>query len=52
MRARADKIGATYTVTSRVGEGTTVEVVVPPKAIERAAGNGALAGTTAGPASG
>jgi PAS domain S-box-containing protein len=38
MRARADKIGATYRVTSRAGEGTTVEVVVPPEAIERAAG--------------
>jgi signal transduction histidine kinase len=37
MRARADKIGATYTVTSRAGEGTTVEVVVPAEAIERAA---------------
>ena len=37
MRARADKIGATYQVTSRGGEGTTVEVVVPAAAIERAA---------------
>ena len=37
MRARADKIGARYIVTSRPGEGTTVEVVVPPDAIERAA---------------
>jgi PAS domain S-box-containing protein len=37
MRARADKIGASYTVTSRAGEGTTVEVVVSPEAIERAA---------------
>ncbi len=50
MRARADKIGATYTVTSRAGEGTTVEVVVPPEAIERAARNGALAGSGAGSA--
>jgi PAS domain S-box-containing protein len=41
MRARADKIGATYTVTSRAGEGTTVEVVVPPAAIERAASSSA-----------
>jgi PAS domain S-box-containing protein len=37
MRARADKIGASYVVTSRAGEGTTVEVVVSPEAIERAA---------------
>ena len=37
MRARADKIGASYQVTSRGGEGTTVEVVVPAAAIERAA---------------
>jgi nitrate/nitrite-specific signal transduction histidine kinase len=37
MRARADKIGASYVVTSRAGEGTTVEVVVPPAAIARAA---------------
>jgi PAS domain S-box-containing protein len=48
MRARADKIGATYTVTSRSGEGTTVEVLVPPEAIERAASNAALAGSGAG----
>jgi signal transduction histidine kinase len=41
MRARADTIGATYTVTSRAGEGTTVEVVVPPAAIERAASSSA-----------
>jgi signal transduction histidine kinase len=37
MRARADKVGAQYTVTSRAGEGTTVEVVVPAAALERAA---------------
>jgi signal transduction histidine kinase len=43
MRARADKIGATYTVTSRAGEGTTVEVVVPAEAIERAAAAAAQA---------
>ncbi|HET7472728.1 MAG TPA: GAF domain-containing protein [Candidatus Limnocylindrales bacterium] len=50
MRARADKIGASYVVTSRAGEGTTVEVVVPPAAIERAASTAALspAGTVAG----
>src|SRR5262249_25123208 len=41
MRARADKIGATYTVTSRAAEGTTVEVVVPPAAVERAASDSA-----------
>ena len=48
MRARADKIGATYTVTSRAGAGTTVEVSVPPAAIDRAAGNLALAGIAIG----
>jgi PAS domain S-box-containing protein len=37
MRARADKIGASFTVISRPGEGTTIEVTVPPDAIERAA---------------
>jgi PAS domain S-box-containing protein len=50
MRARADKIGATYTVTSRAGEGTDGEVVVPRAALERAAGSAALsAGAGAGP---
>jgi signal transduction histidine kinase len=49
MRARADKIGATYVVTSRAAEGTTVEVVVPRAAIERAASTAAMAPpTTAG----
>ncbi|MEA2547915.1 MAG: hypothetical protein QOE42_513 [Chloroflexota bacterium] len=43
MRARADKIGASYVVTSWPGEGTTIEVVVPPAAIERAAGAAGLA---------
>jgi signal transduction histidine kinase len=51
MRARADKIGATYTVTSRPGEGTTIEVIVPPGAMERAAGAAAPA-TAAGVAVG
>jgi signal transduction histidine kinase len=37
MRARADKIGASYTVSSRAGGGTTVEVIVPAEAIQRAA---------------
>jgi signal transduction histidine kinase len=37
MRARADKVGADFSVTSRAGEGTTIEVLVPPEAIERAA---------------
>lgn len=37
MRARADKIGATFAVTSRAGDGTTIDVTVPPEAIERAA---------------
>jgi signal transduction histidine kinase len=47
MRARADKIGATYTVTSRAGEGTEVEVVVPRTALERAAGSAALSAAAA-----
>ena len=37
MRARTEKIGATLAVESRSGEGTTIEVVVPPEAIARAA---------------
>ena len=36
MRARADKIGAEYRVMSQAGAGTTVEVIVPQGAIERA----------------
>ena len=43
MRARADKIGAEYRVTSRVGDGTTIEVVVPMTAIERAGAPAAAA---------
>jgi PAS domain S-box-containing protein len=52
MRARADKIGATYSVMSRTGEGTTVEVVVPPEAIVRAAGAAAAGESTGSPAIG
>ena len=37
MRARAEKIGAAFAVDSRPGEGTTIEVIVPPEAIARAA---------------
>jgi signal transduction histidine kinase len=37
MRARAEKIGAAFAVDSRSGEGTTIEVIVPPEAIARAA---------------
>ncbi len=36
MRSRAEKIAASYAVTSRAGQGTTIEVVVPPEAIARA----------------
>ncbi len=36
MRARAEKIGASYTVGSRPGHGTTIEVVVPDMAIAAA----------------
>jgi signal transduction histidine kinase len=37
MRARAEKIGAAFAVLSRRGEGTTIEVTVPPDVVERAA---------------
>ena len=33
MRARADKIGARFTVRSVPGEGTRIEVIVPAAAI-------------------
>jgi PAS domain S-box-containing protein len=36
MRARADRIGARLSCTSRMGRGTTVEVVVPGEAIAEA----------------
>jgi PAS domain S-box-containing protein len=36
MRARAEKLGAEYRVSSRPGAGTTVEVVVPQAALDRA----------------
>jgi nitrate/nitrite-specific signal transduction histidine kinase len=36
MRARAEKIGAAFTVDARPGSGTTIEVVVPEEAIDRA----------------
>jgi signal transduction histidine kinase len=47
MRARAEKIGATLAVESRSGEGTTIEVVVPPEAIARAATESAAPATEA-----
>jgi signal transduction histidine kinase len=36
MRARAEKIGAIMQVSSRPGEGTTIEVFLPAAAIEAA----------------
>ncbi len=33
MRARADRIGATFSCTSRMGRGTTIDVVVPADVI-------------------
>ena len=36
MRARADKVGARFSVKSVPGEGTTIEVVVPNAALEAA----------------
>ncbi len=43
MRARAEKIGASFIVTSEPGRGTTIEVALPEAAI--AAGGGAAAGS-------
>ena len=43
MRARAEKIGAQFGCRTNPGKGTTIEVVVPEAAVERA-------GATAGPA--
>jgi signal transduction histidine kinase len=37
MRARAEKVGAGFNVDARPGQGTTIEVTVPPDAIARAA---------------
>jgi nitrate/nitrite-specific signal transduction histidine kinase len=37
MRARADKIGAGFSVDARPGHGTTIEVTVPPDVVARAA---------------
>jgi signal transduction histidine kinase len=34
MRARADRVGATFTCTSRVGEGTTIEVAMSTAILE------------------
>jgi PAS domain S-box-containing protein len=48
MRARADKIGAAFAVESRPGEGTTIEVTVPPDAIARAADESAPPGEVVG----
>jgi signal transduction histidine kinase len=36
MRARADKIGATFSCHSEPGQGTTIEVLVPAQAIDQA----------------
>jgi signal transduction histidine kinase len=48
MRARAEKIGAIFAVETRPGEGTTVEVTVPPEAIARAADESAPPAETVG----
>jgi PAS domain S-box-containing protein len=37
MRARADRVGATFTCTSRIGEGATVEVTMSADVLERLA---------------
>ena len=36
MRARAEKIGARFAVDARPGQGTTIEVTVPPETLARA----------------
>ena len=36
MRARAERIGATFTCRSEPGKGTTIDVVVPEVSIQRA----------------
>jgi len=41
MRARAEKIGASFEVESRSGQGTTIEVIVPDGAIAAAGAAGA-----------
>ncbi len=46
MRARAEKIGARFDVDSRIGDGTTIVVTVPPEAIARAADESAPSGET------
>ncbi len=51
MRARADKIGASFQVVSRPGQGTTIEVLVPPEAIAQASAAAAPAAGEAGPRS-
>jgi PAS domain S-box-containing protein len=44
MRARAEKIGASFEVDSRSGQGTTIEVIVPDRAIAAAGAADSAAG--------
>jgi anti-sigma regulatory factor (Ser/Thr protein kinase) len=48
MRARAEKIAASFDVDSRIGEGTTIVVTVPPASIARAADESAPAAEVVG----
>ena len=43
MRARADRLGATFTVTSKPGKGTTIEVAVPAAGLASVAASSAMA---------
>ncbi|HYH93678.1 MAG TPA: GAF domain-containing protein [Candidatus Saccharimonadales bacterium] len=43
MRARADRMGGTFACTSKPGHGTTIEVTLPPAALESIAASTALA---------
>ena len=47
MRARADRIGASFSCRSQMGEGTTIEVLVPEPAIVAAGLTATLAESTA-----
>jgi PAS domain S-box-containing protein len=49
MRARADRVGATFTCTSRVGEGVTIEVAMNADTLDRLAAATDVARPATGP---
>jgi hypothetical protein len=49
MRARADRVGATFTCTSRVGEGVTIEVAMNADTLDRLAAATDVARHATGP---